>query len=143
MSEMDPDTDMTGSEATSDATTSRRTSLIAPRPGLTLPRLNSIVPVSIGPRPPVPARGIIPQLYIPGVSTVYLDNRPIGNYIICGLPYNMEKPPNEDNSVYHRTTISNQKLRYELSVIQGPARARACGSGQKCELSNSVVVDDH
>jgi hypothetical protein len=142
MSEMDPDTDMTSSETASE-TTSRRTSSIAPRPGLTLPRLNSIVPVPLGPRPPVPARGSIPQLYIPGVSTVYIDGRPIGNYWICGAPYNMEKPPNEDNSVYRRTTLSGQHLRYELNVIQGPARARACGSGQKCELSNSMVAGDH
>lgn len=33
-----------------------------------------------------------------------------------------------------RTTRDGRRLHYELKVLQQPERARACGSGPKCEL---------
>lgn len=36
--------------------------------------------------------------------------------------------------VITRTTKGGRKLRYTLTVIQQPERARACGSGAKCML---------
>lgn len=36
-----------------------------------------------------------------------------------------------------RMTAEGRKLTYELKVIQQPERARACGSGAKCEQNAS------
>jgi hypothetical protein len=36
-------------------------------------------------------------------------------------------------SIVHRDTRSGRRLWYRLKVIQQPERARACGSGPKCE----------
>ena len=36
-----------------------------------------------------------------------------------------------------RMTAEGRKLSYELKVIQQPERARACGSGAKCEHNAS------
>lgn len=34
---------------------------------------------------------------------------------------------------FSRTTRDGRRLHYELKVLQQPERARACGSGPKCE----------
>lgn len=40
---------------------------------------------------------------------------------------------NVDASIIHRDTKGGRRLWYCLKVIQQPERARACGSGPKCE----------
>lgn len=41
--------------------------------------------------------------------------------------------PNETNASFSRTTRDGRKITYRLKVLQQPERARACGSGAKCE----------
>jgi len=43
--------------------------------------------------------------------------------------------PRQDAVVFERTTKGGRHLFYRLEVIQQPERARACGSGPKCEFS--------
>ena len=38
-----------------------------------------------------------------------------------------------------RMTKDGRKITYMLTVIQQPERARACGSGAKCEAGSSVI----
>lgn len=38
-----------------------------------------------------------------------------------------------EGSIVHRDTKGGRRLWYRLKVIQQPERARACGSGPKCE----------
>ncbi len=42
---------------------------------------------------------------------------------------------NETDACLKRTTKDGRELLYDLKVIQQPERARACGSGAKCELN--------
>lgn len=42
-------------------------------------------------------------------------------------------PANETFSSCSRTTKEGRKMTYTLEVVQQPERARACGSGAKCE----------
>lgn len=39
---------------------------------------------------------------------------------------------------FTRTTRDGRRLHYELKVLQQPERARACGSGPKCELQYPI-----
>lgn len=39
----------------------------------------------------------------------------------------------------YRTTKEGRKLAYQLTVIQQPERARACGSGAKCEINRGWI----
>lgn len=54
---------------------------------------------------------------------------------------------NETSHTTMRMTKEGRKISYRLTVIQQPERARACGSGAKCEWSPTlrhvdVDVDD-
>lgn len=50
--------------------------------------------------------------------------------------------PNETQSYTTRTTREGKNLKYELKVLQQPVRARACGSGSKCEFSPIRLFSD-
>ena len=50
--------------------------------------------------------------------------------------------PQEPTSVViDRKTKGGRSLQYRLTVMQQPERARACGSGSKCELEARGAVD--
>lgn len=125
-------TDMADSEAPR-----RKSSTLLPKPDFNLPHIGSIVPETAIPSPAdrraSDKRPSVPQLFVPGASDITIDGNPIENYLICGKTYNMEKPSNEERIVFSRDTVDGRKLRYDLSVIQGPARARACGAGPRCK----------
>jgi hypothetical protein len=61
------------------------------------------------------------------------DGHPVRTYYIEGLPYDMEVPANEDHSATYRQTFDGRTLKYTLTVLQQPERARACGAGARCE----------
>lgn len=50
----------------------------------------------------------------------------------------MMPPHNETAHSVSRITREGKKLTYNLSVMQQPERARACGAGAKCEQSRAV-----
>jgi hypothetical protein len=62
------------------------------------------------------------------------DGHPVRTYYIEGLPYDMEAPANEDHSTTYRQTFDGRTLKYTLTVLQQPERARACGAGARCEF---------
>jgi hypothetical protein len=76
----------------------------------------------------------VPELFVPGHTVVYLDDLPVLTYTVGGLRYNMVQPKNETKSEFSRKTVDGRILTYELEVVQQPEKARACGSGQKCEF---------
>jgi hypothetical protein len=76
----------------------------------------------------------VPELFVPGHTVLYLDDLPIHTYTVGGLRYNMVQPKNETKSEFSRKTVDGRILTYELEVVQQPEKARACGSGQKCEF---------
>lgn len=41
---------------------------------------------------------------------------------------------NETTGTTSRTTKDGRKMSYQLTVLQQPSRARACGAGAKCKL---------
>jgi hypothetical protein len=45
----------------------------------------------------------------------------------------------QQNNVISRDTKGGRRLWYKLTVIQQPERARACGSGPKCESSYCIA----
>ncbi|KKF96550.1 Velvet factor [Ceratocystis platani] len=51
------------------------------------------------------------------------------------IPTTMEGPP----SVFERRTKSGRVLRYQLTILQQPERARACGSGSKSAADRRPV----
>ncbi|KIW92478.1 uncharacterized protein Z519_06325 [Cladophialophora bantiana CBS 173.52] len=83
-------------------------------------------------RPLLPQpRPAVPEFFVPGVSVLYLDGLPIRTYLIGGIIYNMQQPPNETKSTVSRFTIDRRCIRYSLEVVQQPEKARACGSGPR------------
>jgi predicted component of type VI protein secretion system len=62
------------------------------------------------------------------------DGHPVRTYYIEGLPYDMEAPTNEDHNTTFRQTFDGRTLKYTLTVLQQPERARACGAGARCEF---------
>jgi hypothetical protein len=44
---------------------------------------------------------------------------------------------NETTGTTSRTTKEGRKVSYQLTVLQQPSRARACGAGAKCKFFNS------
>ena len=46
---------------------------------------------------------------------------------------------NETKTSMTRVTREGRHLTYELEVIQQPERARACGSGAKCEFLSALL----
>lgn len=63
---------------------------------------------------------------------VYNSHR-LWTYYIENVPYAMEKPENEDYNETCRQTLDGRTLKYTLTVLQQPERARACGAGARCE----------
>ena len=57
----------------------------------------------------------------------------VRRYYIEELPYDMEVPSNEDHNMTARRTVDGRTLKYTLTVLQQPERARACGAGARCE----------
>lgn len=43
-------------------------------------------------------------------------------------------PEDYTSTTTYRDTKDGRRLHYELTCLQQPERARACGSGQKCKL---------
>jgi hypothetical protein len=66
-------------------------------------------------------------------ASYHFDGHPVRTYYIEGLPYDMEAPANEDHSTTYRQTFDGRTLKYTLTVLQQPERARACGAGARCE----------
>jgi hypothetical protein len=66
-------------------------------------------------------------------ASYLFDGHPVRTYYIEGLPYDMETPANEDHSTTYRQTFDGRTLKYTLTVLQQPERARACGAGARCE----------
>lgn len=63
-----------------------------------------------------------------------LDGKELWVYQCPGGRYVMQRPQNETLSREQRLSADGNQLRYELEVCQQPDRARACGSGSKCEI---------
>lgn len=121
----------------------RRSSTLLPKADVTLPNLGDIVPYQQAQhRPSLQGPGL-PALFVPGVSELLLDGKPILQYKICGKIYTMEKPLNEVISTMTRATVGGRKLAYRLRIIQQPARARACGAGPRCMLFSRCERDVH
>ena len=119
-----------------DSEPRRKSSTLLPKPDIILPNLGDIVPFQpVGAQSRAPNQpGVLPALFVPGVTEVLLDGKPVAQYNICGKCYTMEKPANESKSTMHRATVGGRNLKYTLDVIQEPARARACGAGPRCEF---------
>lgn len=51
-------------------------------------------------------------------------------------------PPTREGEVMtiSRVTRDGRRLHYDLQVLQQPERARACGSGPKCETSHQTYT---
>jgi hypothetical protein len=67
-------------------------------------------------------------------ANYFFDGHRVRTYYIEGLPYDMEAPANEDHNTTHRQTFDGRTLKYTLTVLQQPERARACGAGARCEF---------
>ena len=115
----------------------RRQSTILPKPtDLSIADFGGLTkfPASdFGQQRPGSQEGSLPPLYIPGHTEIFFDGQPVKSYEIVGFTYRMIAPDNENRSSMIRQTISRVTLRYELHIIQGPKRARACGSGPRCK----------
>jgi hypothetical protein len=66
-------------------------------------------------------------------SDLVCNNHRLWTYYIENVPYAMEKPANEDYNETYRQTFDGRTLKYTLTVLQQPERARACGAGARCE----------
>ncbi|EXJ91754.1 hypothetical protein A1O3_00304 [Capronia epimyces CBS 606.96] len=109
-----------------------------------LPGLRDIVGPEINSRRsllPQPPRRLssIPEFFIPGISVVYFDDKPIVTYTIGGAKYNMAQPGNETRSEHSRMTIDGRRITYRLEVVQQPEKARACGSGPRSSADRRPV----
>ena len=74
-----------------------------------------------------------PVLFVPGKSVLVLHGEPVRQYMIGGLIYNMQQPPDETRNTFTRTTVDQRHIQYSLEIVQQPEKARACGSGTKCK----------
>lgn len=108
------------------------------------PSLPSLSTLGLGPIPPtnnrlpptLAPRGALPPLSFDQDQEVYLDGLALKEYQINGVPYTMQRPENEERNVILRKTIDNRTLQYDLTIIQQPAKARACGAGPRCMCSS-------
>jgi hypothetical protein len=110
----------------------------------TLPSLPKAVPIEPRPLcPALPRQCPFDQFWIPGQSE--LEHQTLRTkyqlYKICGLKFMMQKVESETMAEFDRDTLGGRSLRYRLHVIQEPAKARACGSGPRCESSGVVFHD--
>lgn len=85
----------------------------------------------------------IPHLHYCGLRTIR--TLPTGCYRSQPVTSIMASlmSPREMDSTSTRITKEGRKLTYQLSVIQQPERARACGSGAKCEprsVQTEVII---
>lgn len=106
---------------------------------LSLPSISSLdlaptptTPAAAKPKPLLAPKGLLPPLALNQDQEVYIDGLPLKEYKICGRTFTMQAPENEAQSVIHRKTIDNRTLQYQLTIIQQPAKARACGAGPRC-----------
>ena len=89
-------------------------------------------------------KSVAPKRFCPTDNTIIkLDGKALREYIIDGVSYTMQEGRNENVARVERFTADKRRLLYELNVIQQPIRARACGSGPRCEryLPYSVTTD--
>lgn len=64
---------------------------------------------------------------------------------IMAAPTPSQTPNPPEIACIHRTTKGNRSLWYQLTVLQQPERARACGSGSKGEdktTHNMITILD-
>jgi hypothetical protein len=109
-------------------------------PTQTLPSLRDTVGKEYNAKREIaPGRPGIRELFIPGVHEFVLDGQPIRIYKIGQDSYMMQQPPHETRSEATRTTIDGRKITYVLDVVQQPDKARACGSGNKCNTVLSLL----
>jgi hypothetical protein len=104
-------------------------------PGQTLPSINGLglaPPVLLASEDPRRRPRARAQPYSQ-LASYRFDGQPVRTYYIEGLPYDMEAPANEDHSTTYRQTFDGRTLKYTLTVLQQPERARACGAGARCE----------
>ena len=79
-------------------------------------------------------KAVAPKGFYPPDNTIIkLDGRALREYIIDGVSFTMQEGRNETVARVERFTADKRRLLYELNVIQQPIRARACGSGPRCE----------
>jgi hypothetical protein len=84
------------------------------------------------PPPTLAPRRKLPPIAFDQGQEVYLDGLLLEEYNICGQIYTMQRPENEGSNVIQRKTIDTRTLQYNLTIIQEPAKARACGAGPRC-----------
>lgn len=97
-------------------------------------------PLDSRPPPRLAPRPSLPPLALNGHQEVYVEGLLLKEYQIGGKTYTMQRPENEGHTVLQRKTIDDRTLQYELTIIQQPAKARACGAGPRCELLNSQAL---
>jgi hypothetical protein len=73
-------------------------------------------------------------------ANIWYNGSRLWTYYIENLPYAMEKPVNEDYSETYRQTSDGRTLKYTLTVLQQPERARACGAGARCESPSLAII---
>ena len=112
-----------------------------PSHAASLPHLKEIVGSAYHAQRPLQPAPLptVPEFFVPGVSTIYIDNLPIRTYTICGVNYNMAQPFNETRSKHVRVTMDHRRLTYTLEVVQQPEKARACGSGPRCTYHSPPI----
>lgn len=114
---------------------SSQPALITPRisPGGNKEHLPSLADLQLlkegrGVRPPAP-----PSEAESDDAEFVFGGRVYREYWVEGKDYVMPEVSHEREWLHSRTTSGNRRLTYHLEVAQGPQRARACGSGMKCE----------
>ena len=117
--------------------------LYQPQSGQVLPRLLDTLEIPPGataaPRDPGPGSRARHKPYAEESDLVY-NNRRLWTYYIENVPYAMEKPANEDYNETCRQTFDGRTLKYTLTVLQQPERARACGAGARCESRHAAIL---
>ena len=98
-----------------------------------------ITPVNNRPPPTLAPKGLLTPLSFDQDQEVYLDGLPLKEYQICGTSFVMQRPENEERNVILRKTIDSRTLQYDLTIIQQPAKARACGAGPRCTYSHPFL----
>lgn len=113
----------------------RRSSILLPKFDNILRNLGDISPYQQPQHRHSLSAPSLPALFVPGVSEVLLDGKPLHQYEICGKIYTMARAENETEAHMIRPCVSGRNLRYTLRVIQQPNQARACGAGPRCMWS--------
>jgi hypothetical protein len=99
-----------------------------PKPKALEPRLDHRKPTLL------PTPSLLPTgLFIPGACKIKFNGKSAQIYKVNNVQVMMLTSDNETCAEYRRTTVGGRRLRYRLHVMQEPAKARACGSGPRCE----------